>query len=56
MLGERCSLVMGPFASLGLSFLIYKMDVRASYRVAVAVEVPFIIKMMVVILQVSLPC
>lgn len=29
VLGERRSLVMGPLASLGLSFLIYKMDVSA---------------------------
>lgn len=42
---------------MGLGFLIYKMDMRAAPpRVAGTVVVDFIVKMMVMPIQVSLPC
>lgn len=57
VLGEWHSSVMGPLASLGLGFLIYKMDTRAvPHGVAGTVVVYFIVKMMVMPIQVSLPC
>lgn len=57
VLREQRSAVMGSFASLGLGFLIYKMDMRAAPpRVAGTVVVDFIVKMMVMPIQVSLPC